>query len=220
MKDYQFCIIATSGDCSQGAMSKRAEKIPIRNKYFSIVEEFLICQTAYRIKEQVLIKKDFNFDKAFNSLYMAYNKKQRKMFRACIFTNKYQARSHWELCINEEPFLKETGINHKTMNYDRKKFYDKIENSKSFTALHVSEKFGSDLNADDVIKHDVWGKYLFLQCTENSIYDNASNEISVFAIKLDSIEGEVMTEYSVNNFRWNDLDSYVQYFEDDYEVLK
>ena len=216
MKEYQFCIIATSGDCSQGAMNEKAEKIPFRNKYFSIVEEFLICQTAYRIKEQVLLKRDFNFDKAINLMFNAYNKKLRAMFRTCTFTNKYQARSHWELCINDNPYLKELNINFETELNDQKHFYKKIENSKKFTALHVSEKFGSDLNADDVIKHDVWGRYLFLQCTENSIYDNASNEILVFAIKLDSIEGEVITEYSVDNFRWNDLDTYVKYFEDDF----
>ena len=94
MKEYQFCIIATSGDCSQGAMNEKAEKIPIRNKYFSIVEEFLICQTAYRIKEQVLLKRDFKFDKATNLMFNAYNNKLHAMFRTCTFTNKYQARSH------------------------------------------------------------------------------------------------------------------------------
>ena len=199
----KYCLLAISGDMSHNGMSDKSEMIQVKEKHFDIVEEFLMAQTLFKIKNLKAVYDSSFFEREESrKAHKKYWKAVEKLYQASIFEHKYQARTEWELCFNSKW--------RSSKRKKREEFYDKIKIDKEFAALHISERFGNHLPSNKLLKYDVYDEWLFFQCAEKYIFDNDENNIFVFSMTLDSLIGEVYDEYKPNKFNWNDLQSYVE----------
>ncbi len=200
----KYCLLAISGDMSHNGMSDKSEMIQVKEKHFDIVEEFLMAQTLFKIKNLKAVYDSSFFEREESrKAHKKYWKAVEKLYQASIFEHKYQARTEWELCFNS----KWRSSKEKSK---KREFYNKIKIDKDFAALHISERFGNHLPSSKLFKYDVYGEWLFFQCAEKYIFDNDENNISVFSMNLNNHFGEVYDEYNTNKFNWNDLQSYVE----------
>ena len=207
----KYCLLAINGDMSHNGMSDKSEMIQVKEKHFDIVEEFLMAQTLFKIKNLKAVYDSSFFEREESrKAHKKYWKAVEKLYQASIFEHKYQARTEWELCLNNEYELDCVTIPFKWEKSSKKEFYNKIEKNKDFAALHISERFGNHLPSNKLFKYDVYGEWLFFQCAEKYIFDNDENNISVFSMNLNNHFGEVYDEYNTNKFNWNDLQSYVE----------
>ena len=199
----KYCLLAISGDMSHNGMSDKSQIIQVKEKHFDIVEEFLMAQTLFKIKNLKAVYDSSFFEREESKkAHKNYWEAVEKLYQASIFEHKYQARTEWELCLNSKWRSQEEKSK-------KKEFYNKIEIDKDFAALHISERFGNHLPSNKLLKYDVYGEWLFFQCAEKYIFDNNENNIFVFSMTLNSIIGEVYDEYKPNKFDWNNLQSYV-----------
>ena len=199
----KYCLLAISGDMSHNGMSDKSQIIQVKEKHFDIVEEFLMAQTLFKIKNLKAVYDSSFFEREESKkAHKNYWEAVEKLYQASIFEHKYQARTEWELCCNSKWRSQEEKSK-------KKEFYNKIEIDKDFAALHISERFGNHLPSNKLLKYDVYGEWLFFQCAEKYIFDNNENNIFVFSMTLNSIIGEVYDEYKPNKFDWNDLKNYV-----------
>ena len=199
----KYCLLAISGDMSHNGMSDKSQIIQVKEKHFDIVEEFLMAQTLFKIKNLKAVYDSSFFEREESKkAHKNYWEAVEKLYQASIFEHKYQARTEWELCFNSKWRSQEEKSK-------KKEFYNKIEIDKDFAALHISERFGNHLPSNKLLKYDVYGEWLFFQCAEKYIFDNDENNISVFSMSLNNHFGEVYDEYKTNKFNWNDLKNYV-----------
>ena len=212
MKENKFCLIAITGDVAHDGMSDTSELIPFANQHFDIVENFLNAQTAFHVNAYKSVL-DENLDhfssnhlqKLFNNLSTC----KSALFDAAIFTNKYQARTIWDIVINEPDEIKSANVPYKLEKNELKTFYNKIATDKNFAVLHIAERFGIDLNKKNINQFAVYGKYLFFKCKEKFIYNTASNKLLIFVISLNNHFSEIENEYNSRGFKWQQLRNYV-----------
>ena len=99
----KYCLLAISGDMSHNGMSDKSEMIQVKEKHFDIVEEFLMAQTLFKIKNlKAYYDRNFFESKESRKAHKKILKAVEKLYQASIFEHKYQARTEWELCLNNE----------------------------------------------------------------------------------------------------------------------
>ena len=124
----KYCLLAISGDMSHNGMSDKSEMIEVKEKHFDIVEEFLMAQTLFKIKNlKAYYDRNFFESKESRKAHKKYWKAVEKLYQASIFEHKYQARTEWELCLNNEYELDCVTIPFKWEKSSKKEFYNKIK---------------------------------------------------------------------------------------------
>ena len=94
--DESWCLYATSGDCSEGAMSDSADCIVIDGVPLSLITDFLRAQSEWQISvlEHTVHKNNSHFgSKEYENLVAA----SQALREIGVFQHKYHQRTEWEL---------------------------------------------------------------------------------------------------------------------------
>jgi len=84
----------------------------------------------------------------------------------------------------------------------------KIGIDRDITAYNISERFGSDLPSNKLLRFKSYGGYLFFKCEEKYLYQEydyiGDNPTRVFVVPLNSYYGELQDDLSPLGFQWTD----------------
>jgi hypothetical protein len=82
-----------------------------------------------------------------------------------------------------------------------------IDVDREITALNLSERFGSDLPSNKLLRYKSYDGYIFFKCEEKYLYDEydylGDNPTMIFVVPLDSYFGELQDEIKPANFKWD-----------------
>ena len=213
----ELCLVSTSGDCAKNGMGNTNEVIPFDDKYKDIVKDYLTAQLEWHI-ENYYNPFAYTREEHTTALENLWDH-QTRLTNANIFQHKYHFRTQWDLTFNEPAELQQYKPHKISDDVAREISFAKKLKDKKFTALHISERMGSELPTDKLLKYDVWGKYLFFKCQEKYLYwdddYNGSNPINVFALHIGSVGNEVHDAIKPKSFKWNN--EYMQKLVEDYE---
>tara|TARA_Y100000593_G_scaffold29776_1_gene59017 strand:+ start:6087 stop:6746 length:660 start_codon:yes stop_codon:yes gene_type:complete len=201
----ELCLVSTSGDCAKNGMGNTNEVIPFDGKYKDIVKDYLTAQLEWHV--QIHYNPMAYKCKKNMAIMLKLFKHYDRMKNANIFQHKYHFRTQWDLTFNEPGELQQYKPYKISDDVAREISFAKKLKDKKFTALHISERMGSELPTDKLLKYDVWGKYLFFKCQEKYLYwdddYNGSNPINVFALHIGSVGNEVHDAIKPKSFKWN-----------------
>lgn len=213
----ELCLVSTSGDCAKNGMGNTNEVIPFDDKYKDIVKDYLTAQLEWHV--QIYYNPMAYKCKKNMAIMLKLFKHYDRMKNANIFQHKYHFRTQWDLTFNEPAELQQYKPYKISDDVAREISFAKKLKDKKFTALHISERMGSELPTDKLLKYDVWGKYLFFKCQEKYLYwdddYNGSNPTNVFALHIGSVGNEVHDAIKPKSFKWNN--EYMQKLVEDYE---
>jgi hypothetical protein len=87
----RYELVATDGDCSNHGMGDTNDRLPVRNKYLSIVAEYL------RIDLEHTLACALEDDLPSTELYKQYWRLSADMLDLGIFEHKWHTRTSWRL---------------------------------------------------------------------------------------------------------------------------
>lgn len=201
-----YCLVSTSGDMSKRGIGNKNTVILFDKKHRKIVSDYLRAELEWKLYSYFEWEKIGN--KNQNKIY--YNnlsKSFEKLRDAKIFNHKYDFRTSWDLALwgeldRYEPYQVSDESKH-LLNDEF--IVDKRLKSKKFTALHLSERFGTDIPPKKLLNYKICKDFIFFKCDEkyldqNSFYDDEDSEIKVFSMHLNNIYGEIYDEYDPKKF--------------------
>jgi len=101
--DSEFCLVATSGDCSKEGMSSYNEAIPFQNQQIKLVKKFIKAQNDLELAYMFCEYGTSSSRKASNKFYDAF----AELKDLGIFEHKWHSRTSWKVTFNNKDDLKE-----------------------------------------------------------------------------------------------------------------
>ena len=215
----ELCLVSTSGDCSKNGIGNTNEVIPFDDKYKGIVKDFLTAQLEWHVE---------NYYDPF-----AYTRKehiaalenlwdhQTRLTNANIFRHKYHYRTQWDLTFNDPGELQQYEPHKIDDDVAREVSFAKKLKDKKFAALYISERMGSELPEDKLLKHDIWGKYIFFKCEEKYLYWDGdytgSNPTNIFVLYIGNVDNGIYGFLKPKHFKWDN--EYMQKLVGGYEYI-
>jgi hypothetical protein len=99
-----FCLLAIGGDCSAGAMSDKADFIPLHD-----LNETLVEYLKNQLERDIKGYNDINFDDPdFLAVIEQHHKLGNELIDQGIFAHKWHKRTDWIICELEN----ELPLNH------------------------------------------------------------------------------------------------------------
>jgi hypothetical protein len=215
----ELCLVSTEGDCAKDGMGNTNEVIPFDNKYRGIVKDFLTAQLEWHVQNHY---DPFAYKCKKNTAILENLwDHQIRLTNANIFQHKWHYRTLWDLAFNEPGELKLYEPHKISDDVAREVSFAKKLKDKKFAALYISERMGSELPEDKLLKHDIWGKYLFFKCEEKYLYWDGdytgSNPTNIFVLYIGNVDNGIYGFLKPKHFKWDN--EYMQKLVEGYEYI-
>lgn len=94
--DQKCCLLAISGDCSEGAMSDHADYIPIDPADFDLIAEYIRNQNELTILAyQGLLNPSKKVERKYSKLRDQHHNLGNELIERGVFHHKYHKRTDW-----------------------------------------------------------------------------------------------------------------------------